>query len=223
MNKIIYIYHHLGLGDHIICNGIVRYFKQSYDVVYVFSKPHNYENLKYMYRDDNNIIILPIGEDYDVNLYIENNGLQDKVIRVGFDKLSSCGNQTFDECFYSTMNLDFKMRYDYFKLDRDINLEKEIYNKLNPDNTPYIFIHGNVDRNKIRNDLKIIENPIEYKIFDLLYLIENATEVHLMESSIKCLVNSMEFVKPKFYYHRYIRQYGDFLNSKGLNDFTIID
>ena len=24
-----YIYHHLGLGDHIICNGLVRHFKET--------------------------------------------------------------------------------------------------------------------------------------------------------------------------------------------------
>ena len=62
-----YVYHHLGLGDHIICNGMVRYFKEIYGKIKVFCKPHNYKNVEYMYRDDDNIEVLSIGEDSDVN------------------------------------------------------------------------------------------------------------------------------------------------------------
>ncbi len=43
-----------------------------------------------------------------------------------------------------------------------------------------------------------------------------------MESSIKCLVNSYIFNKPKFFYHQYVRKYDDFHFSLGLNSFTTI-
>lgn len=218
-----YIYHHLGLGDHIICNAIVRHYKKSYEKLYVFCKPHNFENVSYMYKDDKNIIILPIGEDNDVNIYISKNNLEDKVIRIGFEYVSRCNLSSFDECFYTSIGLNFDDRFTGFLFVRDIEKEKEIYNKLNPQNHPYIFTHGGIDKSKIRQDLKIIENPLEYNIFDLLYLVENADEVHLMESSIKCLVNSYKMTKPKFFYHRYVRGYGDFLNSKGLNEYVIIN
>ena len=90
-------------------------------------------------------------------------------------------------------------------------------------NEKYIFVH-NVDKDKIRNDLKIIENPDEYSIFDLITLIENAEEVHLMESSIKNLVNSIKMDKPKFFYHKYVRKEytHSFFNAKGLNKFETI-
>ena len=134
-----YIYHHLGLGDHIICNGMVRHYKEIYGKVTVFCKPHNYENVKYMYRDDEDITVLPVGEDWDVNVYIFENKISKDVIKIGFDKI-----------------------------------------------------------------------------------IENATEVHIMESSIKCLVNSYIFEKPSFYYHQYIRGYDESLNSQGKNKFITI-
>lgn len=66
-----YIYHHLGLGDHIICNGLVRSLKNSFnEEISVFVKPQYYENISKMYRDDPNIIPLPIGNDYQVMNYI---------------------------------------------------------------------------------------------------------------------------------------------------------
>jgi len=218
-----YIYHHLGLGDHIICNGLVRHFKESHDKIFVFCKPHNFDNVDYMYRDDENIEILPIGEDIDVNKYIMNNNIQKNVILVGFGELSKYMSMfTFDESFYKIVNLPFEYRFTKFKFIRDNEKEIEAYNKLNPNNEKYIFVHGDLNRNKIRTDLKIIENSTEFKIFDLLKIIENAEEVHLMESSIKCLVNSFKFDKPTFFYHQYVRNYSESLNSKGINKFNKI-
>jgi hypothetical protein len=217
-----YIYHHLGLGDHIICNGMVRYYKEIYDKVTVFCKPHNYENVKYMYRDDEDIKVLSIGEDSDVNKYITSNKIENDVIRIGFENLYKYPSTGFDESFYKIANIPFENRFSKFFFLRDEEKENETFNYVNPNNEEYIFVHGNVDRNKIRTDLKIIENPIKFGVFDILKIIENAKEVHIMESSIKCLVNSYVFEKPSFYYHQYVRGYDEFLNSKGKNKFITI-
>jgi hypothetical protein len=216
-----YIYHHLGLGDHIICNGLVRYFKEIYSEVSVFCKPHNFNNVSYMYRDDDKIKVLSIGDDNDVYNYIVNNKITNETIWVGFHLMNeSIG--TFDECFYKIVDLPFEYRFSKFKLQRDFVKEKIVYDELNPKNDKYIFIHGKIDLTKVRSDLKIIENPENYNIFEILKLIENAEEVHLMESSIKCLVNSFEFEKPNFFYHQYVRGYTEWLNSKGKNKFKTI-
>jgi hypothetical protein len=213
-----YIFHHLGLGDHIICNGMVRNYKQIYGRVTVFCKPHNFKNVEYMYRDDDNIIVLPIGEVWDVDSYILTNNIEKDTIRITADY--SCS--TFDESFYKQAGFPFEFRYSKFKFLRDLDKENEVYQNLNPNNEEYVFTHGGVDLKKVRKDLKIIDNPTNYGVFDILKLIENATEVHIMESSIKCLVNSYVFSKPKFYYHQYIRGYDEYLNSKGKNNFITI-
>ena len=217
-----YIYHHLGLGDHIICNGMVRHYKEIYGKVTVFCKPHNYENVKYMYRDDEDITVLSVGEDWDVNVYIFENKISKDVIKIGFDKLMNYPMTKFDEAFYKIVELPFEYRFSKFSFLRDFDKENEAFNYVNPNNEEYIFVHGNVDKNKIRTDLKIIENPIKFGVFDILRIIENATEVHIMESSIKCLVNSYVFEKPLFYYHQYIRGYDESLNSQGKNKFITI-
>jgi len=216
-----YIYHHLGLGDHIICNALVRHYREIYDKITVFCKPHNFTNVKYMYRDDENIIVLPIGEDSDILKYIQVNKLEKDIIKIGFENMGAA--ETFDEAFYSGQNIPFEYRFSKFKFNRDLDIENSIYDKINPNNEEYIFVHGNIDNNKIRKDLKIIDNPVEFGIFDIIKILENATEVHLMESSIRCLVNSLKLDKPIFYYHKYVRGYTPYLNSKGLNKFQIIN
>lgn len=216
-----YIYHHLGLGDHIICNGLVRHIKKFEDVVYVFCKPHNTKNIEYMYRDNPNIKVLSVGEDIDVMRYINNNKISNKIIKVGFDKLNN-KYSTFDEEFYESLNIPFSVRFDDFYIERDLNLEQKIIKELNPNNEKYIFTH-NIDKSKINTNLKIIDNPVNYSIFNLISLIENAEEVHLMESSIKNLINSYKMGKPKFFYHQYVRNYTSYLNTKGLNNLEIIN
>lgn len=217
-----YIYHHLGLGDHIICNGLVRHIKKFEDVVYVFCKPLNTKNVEYMYRDNPNIKILSVGEDIDVTRYINNNNIQNDTIVVGFIGENRDEVSSFDESFYFQHKIPFSKRFDDFYFERDFELEQNIVKELNPNNEKYIFTH-NIDISKINTNFKIIDNPVNYSIFNLISLIENAEEVHLMESSIKNLVNSYKMEKPKFFYHQYVRNYTPYLNTKGLNNLTIIN
>jgi hypothetical protein len=223
-----YIYHHLGLGDHIICNGIVRHYKEIHNTITVFCKPHYFTNVEYMYRDDDNIIVLPIGEDFDVHNYINQNNLHSNLIIVGFDKLRFDNSKTFDEGFYNTINLPFSFRFSKFKFERNNEKELEVYNELNPNNESYIYVHDDkergfeIDRSKINNNLKIIENDKRFLMFDMLKIIENATEVHSMQTGMKDLINSYKFDKPKFYLHWYVRPYNDDYDTVGLNNFTKI-
>jgi hypothetical protein len=223
-----YIYHHLGLGDHIICNGIVRHYKETHNTITVFCKPHYFTNVEYMYRDDDNIIVLPIGEDFDVHNYINQNNLHSDLIIVGFDKLRFDNYKTFDEAFYNTINLPFSFRFSKFKFERNNEKELEVYNELNPNNESYIYVHDDkergfeIDRSKINSNLKIIENDKRFLMFDMLKIIENATEVHSMQTGMKDLINSYKFDKPKFYLHWYVRPYNDDYDTVGLNNFTKI-
>ena len=181
-----------------------------------------------MYRDDDDIIVLPVGEDSDVHNYINQNNLNSDLIVVGFDKLRFDNSKTFDEGFYNTINLPFSFRFSKFKFERNNEKELEVYNELNPNNEPYIYVHDDkergfeIDRNKINNNLKIIENDKRFLMFDMLKIIENATEVHSMQTGMKDLINSYKFNKPKFYLHWYVRPYNDDYDTVGLNNFIKI-
>ena len=225
-----YIYHHLGLGDHIICNGLVRYLQKKFEDVTIFCKPQNYDNVKIMYSDNQKIKILPIGDDFHVESFIYTNNLQMDTLKIGFNKLSEYQTPyTFDEGFYGIAGINFKERFDSFYIPRDLNREEEIFKELNPKNESYIFIHDDkergfsIDWDKLPKNIKVIENNVKYNLFDMLTIIERADEVHVMQSSIRDLINSYVMNKPKFYLHNYVRGYGDEANTKGLNKFTIIN
>jgi hypothetical protein len=181
-----------------------------------------------MYRDDKDITVLPIGEDSDVLNYIRKHNLHSDLIMVGFNLPGYGNGKTFDEGFYHTVNLPFKYRFSKFKFDRNTIKESEIYNELNPNDELYIYVHDDkdrgfsIDRSKINSDLKIIENDKRFLMFDMLKIIENATEVHSMQTGMKDLINSYKFDKPKFYLHWYVRPYNEDYDTVGLNNFTKI-
>lgn len=222
----IYIYTHQGLGDHIICNGLIRHFVDIQNEVTVFCKPQYESNVSWMFRDDTRIKVLAVGQDQDTVNYIMQNNLITNTLLVGFDRLwrefQPPVVETFDEAFYKMSYLPFEYRFTKFKYERDFQKEKEAFDFVNPNNEPYIFVHGDVDKSKVRSDLKIVENPTNFGIFDILTILENAEEIHIMESSIKCLINSYTFEKPKLFYHQYVRGYDGYYNSKGKNKFEII-
>ena len=75
MNSKIYIRHHLGLGDNIVHNGLIR--KISIDNpnsdIYIPIKYQNYDNVSFMFRDNNKIKINKVNDDLDVLNDIQNN------------------------------------------------------------------------------------------------------------------------------------------------------
>jgi hypothetical protein len=216
-----YIFHHLGLGDHIICNGMVRHFKEVYGEVTVFCKPQYFQNVEYMYRDDNKINVLQIGEHSDIEEYIKKNNLKDDTIIVWYREKKG---KSFDECFYDLVNIPFEYRFTKFNFVRNQKKEEEVYNELNPSGQPYIYVHDDlsrgygIDRNKIVSNLNIIENNEKFLLFDMLKIIENAEEIHVMQTSMKELISSYFLDKPKIFLHWYVRNYNEDYKTTGLNE-----
>lgn len=196
----IYIYHHLGLGDHIICNAIVRKYANEYDKIYLFVKPHNYESIKFMYRDLNNINFL-IGDDN----FAEKNVLNKNIIKIGFDKLNR--NIKFDRSFYEQVQMDFSKRWDNFYFKRDLNRESSIFKYYSIEENNYVFLHDDIDRSfkipNINKELNIIrpEKNLTDNIFDYCYLIENAREIYCIDSSFKLLADSINLKTDKLFYY----------------------
>lgn len=226
-----YVYHHLGLGDHIICNGMVRHFCKQYDNIVLFCKSHYYENINYMYRDLKNLEIFDYRNDTEVLAFIESNtSVKNNLIKTGFDKLDAClDRMTFDEAFYNIINLDFSIRFNEFYFERNFDNENKVCEKLNPNKEKYVFVLDdpnrgfNIDMNKVTDKYKIIRNDFEFKMFDYIKLLENAEEIHMMQTGFLDLVNSYKMEKPKIYRHNYVRNYPPSIHSKGLNEVIGID
>jgi hypothetical protein len=79
-----------------------------------------------------------------------------------------------------------------------------------------------MDMDKIRKDLLVIRPTVGYKIFDYLGILENAEEIHVMESCFQVLIDTQKFEKPFLFLHRYIRNYNDFMLPEQSNNYKMI-
>ena len=223
-----YIYHHLGLGDHIINNGMVRHFYNKYGAIKLFAKLHNVKNVQYMYRDLENLQVVGFKSDKKINSYIKKTRVD--CIKIGFsDMYKLIPELAFDKAFYKLAGLNFSVRFDEFYFQRDYSKEKKVFDALNPTGEKYVFVHDDPTRgysinlDKVKTDYKIIMNDKQFNVFDYLTLIENAEEFHFMQSSFKELICSYKLDKPTLYQHNYVRKYEKFMNSTGLNAFIEIE
>ena len=101
----IILFHHLGLGDHIMCHGIVRQYCQLHRKVVTFAKEHNYDSVSFMYRDLENLEIIK-GDDSVAKNYIKENP-HVRVKYVGFGDLNPTSLLSLDKQFYQLAEVEF--------------------------------------------------------------------------------------------------------------------
>jgi len=201
------IYHHLGLGDHFICNGLVRELIKDKEEPYLFVKHHNLETVSQMY-EDTNLQFASVKEDNDVLNYCRKgvSGMQ-----VGFGDLTQ--HDAFDKQFYRLAGVPFEKRWTSFKINRHKKKENSLIYGLNlPEK--FALVHEDesrgyvIDRNKI--NLPIVKiRPIQgFTMIDWLGVAELAEEIHVIDSSFMFLLDSVETNVP-LYIHRYSRQNPD--------------
>lgn len=208
----LYIHHHLGLGDMIHCNGIIRALLEQRapnDRVFVFSKNCHKAATDWMYRDEPGIHVIGIDERGDevaqVNSMVSNMKNID-FLRIGHEfyeptaklNMDTTDHWTCDIIFYKQLGMPYEWRYTKCYWERDLDEEDRVYRKLAPKNSDYVFVHDDPSRGfviteeQVGTNLPIVRNDISENIFLFGKLLENAKEVHLMESSIRCMIESLD-------------------------------
>jgi hypothetical protein len=229
MTNTIFIKTHLGMGDNIVHNGLIRKIaiENPTSQVFTAAKNHYLKNVQYMYRDVDNITVVGVNEDSGLNNYLANNKF-DKIISTHFGD----GNVTypydkyFDDAFYIMVGENPSVKTEYYHLERDEEIVIKVYNELRVDKgiTDYIFIHEKkdyrvlVDRNKIEKDLPIVFAEEKYGVFELLKVIENAKSVHVISSSFLSLFMCKQYNK-NFFAHMYCDrvEIAPYIERHGLN------
>jgi hypothetical protein len=201
----IFLRHNLGLGDHIISNALVRHFCATEEKVNLYCKPHNKPSVQFMYRDLTNIEIIE---------HTKENKNQAGYTKITYDL------KDWDMSKYTRLGLPSSDRWDKFYLERDLNREKRLFEKYNVNKGEYVFIHDDPNRDfniPYESDLHVIRpnenqknNPFNYEetktdnIFDYLYLMQNAKEIHCIDSSFRVMFDSVfndgDFL-PELYFH----------------------
>ena len=193
-------YTHLGLGDHIVCNGLLNHFSESFSEIYLPVKSRDLNNLNYLYKDNDRIKVFKIEHETevkDINNFAEINNLT--ILKVGFKKRKP----PFNLSFYEQFDLPYSHSLNKFKINRDKGKEESLLKHLK--NTynikgPYQVVHnqssyGKVDL-RINNNLPKIyiekETDLYKNIFLYLKIIENAEEIHCLDSSFLHLVERVK-------------------------------
>jgi hypothetical protein len=213
---ILYIHTHLGLGDQLLTNGLVRTIvdRSPEDDFVVFAKHHNYESVKFMYHDEPRISVVSVSSDSEV--YQITAG-KSNVVRIGFNAINAYGRIPFDQTFYRQMDVPFSAKWSewYYKRAR-LHLELDMYGALMGSNfSKYIFVHDDESRGIINPKYltgKRIIRPVlglTDVIFDYVYTIEHASEVHCIDSSFLSLVDQLKYpyIQAPIYFHKYARSY----------------
>ena len=226
------IHHHLGLGDHFDMNGMVRYILEKFsDKVYVFSKSNYYEMIEFMYRDEPNIVVVwidkDLNEDQQVSAFLEKNK-QVFHVRIGFENYPTGKdvdeNKNCWEYFYEQVGIDPSVRTEYFDVARDDKAEEALFAELNPYGVPFVFVHDDSERGyKIGYEhfplgMHVIKNDSSINIFSFLTILEEANEIHCMESSFKTLID-LYAESADLYFHDFR---GHPLGSKTNRDWNVV-
>jgi hypothetical protein len=237
MKREVQIYHHLGLGDHIICNGLVRELCKTHQRVYCFVKNHNMDSVSFMYRDEPKIELVGVEDDWEVPFKLKNDI---DLIKIGFEHLQTC-DHNFDVSFYNQIGLDFSLRWEGFHVERDYQVERQLLKELNPNNEAYAFVHDDPSRGLFA-DLSVVQKGLfiiepsdcflngrlkaefeKYNLFHWIGVLETSEEIHCMDSSFKCLIESFPNLKhPKLFFHRYIRGKGPYAVCTTRQNWVII-
>lgn len=200
----IYIATHQGLGDHCLFNGLIRYAcnKLKPRRICIFSKAVYFNSLVYVFSDDKNINVIRIPENADDVTYITNIIKNNTRILTGIWHPTGINSllhpsKTYDEICYEQAGIPYTARWNSFYINRDLNKEEETFNKFNLKNKDYIFVHDSPERNLILNvnsKYNIVKFDLakEENMFTYIKILQQAKEIHCIDSSFRCLVDHIE-------------------------------
>jgi hypothetical protein len=138
-------------------------------------------------------------------------------LRLGFFKpgFFKDPEKRLDESFYDQAATPIECRWSNFYYSRSEESEEMTFLRLVKSHEPYIFVHEDLkrgfvlDRTFFNPHLPIVYpslNPRNFTVFDYRKVIENAAEVHMIESSFSVLADTFsENVKQRLFIHRYAR------------------
>lgn len=194
----LFIAWHLGLGDALICNGLVRVMAERRAQVVVPAKVPNLASVKFMFSDLPNVNVIPVRDNPDVpaasgTCQVLGLGLWSKrglVMAVGWDRQ-----------FYEDAGVPFECRWARFAAPPSPQLPAPAQ--------PFAFVHHQPEQGRRITrwpSLPVYEPPRPPHLFYHCAAIEAATEIHVVNSCFLNLVESLDNVSAKrLVLHNYAR------------------
>lgn len=209
----ILIDHHNRLGDHLMMNGMVRWHAARHERVGVFSIPKFAAFVRAEFRDLPNVEVVVRETHRDKTLYRIANFFSrryDRILKV-WDVDFETGIPS-EYQFYKLGGVPYKEKWDSFHVERDAAREAALAERAHLPGR-YVFVHDDarysIEDARIAAALPLFRAApgLTDNILDYLGIIENAEEVHVIDSSFMFLIDCAMYDRPdqKLFVHRYAR------------------
>lgn len=204
---------HLGLGDNIICNGLVRTWLDQHPLVQTLHLPcrlNNLASVSWMYRDLGpriKLLEVPNRNPYPLIFdQIKPRWPEGRVTDLTCFTNKDFEMTAFDREFYRLAGVDFEARWDRFYYDRDEYSELlGIAPVVIHDDPARSFTISRSRYPRVKRAAHVSEFQCR-NIFRLVNILEKAQEIHAINSSI---FNLMENLTPRpdqqRFWHYYAR------------------
>lgn len=205
---------HVGLGDAVMCHGLVRSLVERYGDLTLPVLPPYANSIRWMFCDDPRIefIVLEgwnkIIDDLEIHRRHISNWIDTSnyyVTSIGFlnesDRLFDGSSDPIDVRFYKQANVPWEAKYTKVKF-------LKAPNQISVPDVPYAFIHEDPTRNLLI-DHSLVSNSLlkvyatDYhvdNIFQYSDLLRNASEIHVIDSSFANIVEVWGIPCKKFLY-----------------------
>ena len=204
------LYFHQGWTDIINCLGLINYYSEKYDTIFLIVRTDaqnliNYyvnglKNIKLVYLDKKFLSEIQPGVglkntknllNITKNLYkVSNNN--DLLYHGGHDlhrkdQFINHFNTSkkagyFSEKFYTIYNIPYINRINYFNFIRNHDIENKIYNDFVKKNGKEYILYHKIIKNYDKSKKIINLAEISNTFFDYIKVLENSIEIHLLDS-----------------------------------------
>lgn len=205
--KDLFIRPHLGLGDAIICNGLVRHFAKFEPdrIIHVPCKTHNVASVRMMFSDLGTVEVKPVADDLAADRMAQE--FEDAGI-AEIERLGGSGNG-FDRQFYESAGVPFEERWTEFLIPPCPFVQ--------PWDKPwdFHFVHDDpgrgfaIDWRKLPKDKRIVTPYRTRSITDWIHTIQRASQIHCIPSSFSLLADSLGSNASEYFLHVSARPGGE--------------
>ena len=198
LNKVGILYFHQGWTDIINCLSLIDYYYNlDYDKIYLLIRNDAKEIIDYYIENKKDKIIPLYVDKYNLDNYNFgkdiDNVKSNKILLFhgGHDSARTDKYKNnyvkipyfFVESFYSCYDIDYINRVECFNFKTDLELENITYNNfIEKYGTNYILHHEINEIIKDDNIVYVNLNGISNIFFDYIKVLENAIEIHLLDS-----------------------------------------
>lgn len=180
---------HLGLGDHIICSGLVNYLSKKEKVI-IPCYEHNRVSVDSFYKGNDNVEVFTVADDKDVAILAQE-----------YNSIVLNGDN-FPKGFYQQTEVAWTRRWSECPIWDASRSVKQLSNSERK-----VFIHDDRKRGfEIQGISGLVIIPDSDSILIYIDLICDCKEIHCIDSSflhlIECISPDKFTNNPEFFYHK---------------------